>query len=83
MMALGAFLSARRKELGMTQQEVAEKAGVSRALLVRVEQGNLRTEAFKILAIAHALGLEVQLSAAQEDLSRPSLEQVLSGADNG
>ncbi|MDR1430809.1 MAG: helix-turn-helix transcriptional regulator [Propionibacteriaceae bacterium] len=60
---VGVWLAERRRELGMTQHEVAEKARVSRQLLSRVENGSgIRTEFYKILAISKALGVEVILS---------------------
>ncbi|HMR49467.1 MAG TPA: type II toxin-antitoxin system Y4mF family antitoxin [Arachnia sp.] len=55
-----------RKERGLTQAQVAERAGVGRDWVVRLEQGNPRLELSKVLDVVHVLGLEITLSDAPE-----------------
>jgi transcriptional regulator with XRE-family HTH domain len=53
---LGGLIRAARKERKMTAQEVAERAGISRGLLQRVEKGDLKCEigaAFEVAAIVN------------------------------
>lgn len=57
---IGQEVRARRTELGLTQQQLAELAGVSRKFVLRLEQG--RAEAVflrKLLDVLHALGLSL------------------------
>lgn len=56
---LGAALVQARRERGLSQQELAERAGVSRRWLSSVEGGrNLRAEFTLILQVLRALGTE-------------------------
>ena len=51
---LGGLIRAARKERGLTAQELAERAGISRGLLQRIEKGDLKCEmgaAFEVAAI--------------------------------
>ncbi len=49
--------------LGLTQQQLADRARVSRPWLVTVEGGHLRAELGKLLALFAELGLDLELSA--------------------
>ena len=52
----------KRKELGLTQEEVARRAEVSRATVNRLETGNFNNVSFFIVArIAEAVRLELDL----------------------
>jgi HTH-type transcriptional regulator / antitoxin HipB len=56
---LGAALVQARRERGLSQQELAEQAGVSRRWLSSVERGqNLRAEFTLVLQLLRALGTE-------------------------
>lgn len=50
----------RREEAGMSQEELAEKSGVSRTIISGLESGSITTTTTKtLLRIAEALGLRV------------------------
>jgi transcriptional regulator with XRE-family HTH domain len=52
---LGKVISARRKRLGLSQEDLAESSGVDRAFISKVEQGK-RNPSFGIVAnLAHGL----------------------------
>lgn len=59
---LGAVFHQRRADLGLTQAQTAEKAGVARSWLARVEAGqHPRAEVQKVLDLAYALGMAFQV----------------------
>lgn len=63
---LGAVVRARRHELGVSQEELSRRAGVSRPWLSRVEAGrHPRAEMQKILDVLGALELDFTLSPAR------------------
>jgi transcriptional regulator with XRE-family HTH domain len=55
-------IAARRAELGVTQAELAERAGINRATIARIEAGESNVRLENLASIAHALGLRLQLS---------------------
>jgi len=59
----------RRLELGLTQAELAELAGVSRDWVNYFERGKRTVELALVLHLLEALGLEVELSPARADAS--------------
>jgi transcriptional regulator with XRE-family HTH domain len=61
---LGSNLQVWRKLRGLTQGQLAERAGVNRRTIVRLERGDgqVRTEIF--LRVVHALGILDRLSPA-------------------
>ncbi|MEZ5086799.1 MAG: type II toxin-antitoxin system Y4mF family antitoxin [Tessaracoccus sp.] len=69
-----------RKERGLTQAQVAERAGVGRDWVVRLEQGNPRLELAKVLDVLHVLGLEVTFGEVSEsEAEQDPFEAVLRG----
>lgn len=56
---LGREIRARRKNAGMTLTEAAELIGVSRRLLVELENGKREAALSTVFTILRALGLEV------------------------
>lgn len=59
--ALAAVLAARRQELGLTQTELAELAGVARGPVVAAESG--RSVSLEVLlALVQVLGLHLELA---------------------
>jgi HTH-type transcriptional regulator/antitoxin HipB len=58
---LGALVRERRHDLRLSQQQLADRAGVSRPWLVAVEHGHPRAELGKLLALLAELGLVVDL----------------------
>ena len=56
---IGAMIRIRRKRLGMTQQDVAEIAGVQRQTISRVETGNATVAVTTLARVAMVVGLEL------------------------
>ena len=54
----GVILRDRRKELKMTQVELAQKVGTARSYIARVEKGETDIQLSSFLRIAHALKIE-------------------------
>ena len=54
----GEILRDRRKELKITQQELAEKVGTARSYIARVEKGETDIQISSFFRIARALGIE-------------------------
>lgn len=54
----GVILRDRRKELKMTQSELAEKTGIVRSYIARIERGETDMQLSSFLRIAHALKME-------------------------
>jgi y4mF family transcriptional regulator len=57
--AAGAIIRARRTAKGLSQQTLADMAGVSRKFLIDLEAGHDRAELGKTLAVTAALGLSL------------------------
>lgn len=56
---IGDLLRAGRKGLGLTQEQVAEMAGISRPRYREIETGSSAARATTLVNIARALGLEL------------------------
>lgn len=54
----GEILRDHRKELKITQQELAEKVGTARSYIARVEKGETDIQISSFFRIARALGIE-------------------------
>lgn len=73
---LGQAVLARRKSLRLSQQEVAQRSGITRELLVRFERGQVSDfGSRKLLAVLAVLGLEmtfteVGMSGTLDELRR-------------
>ncbi|WP_208786598.1 helix-turn-helix domain-containing protein [[Micrococcus luteus] ATCC 49442] len=67
--AAGAIIRARRTARGLSQQALADMAGVSRKFLIDLEAGHDRAELGKTLAVLAALGLTL---AATDPIPRGS-----------
>ncbi|MGM9736891.1 MAG: helix-turn-helix transcriptional regulator [Candidatus Cryptobacteroides sp.] len=61
------LLRSRRKELGITQQELADRIGRGRSYVNRIEKGETDMQLSSLLRIADALGLAVRLESGQPD----------------
>jgi DNA-binding XRE family transcriptional regulator len=57
----GVILRDRRKELKMTQSELAEKAGTARSYISRIERGDTDMQLSSFLRIVHALKMDFAL----------------------
>lgn len=58
----GEILRQRRKDLGMTQKELAKRIGRERTYINRIEQGETDMQLSSFLRIASALGISLQLT---------------------
>lgn len=67
---LGQQIKARRKALGLTQAEIAERAGISRATLIALEQGSL-TQTDTLRKVGELLGLRLVLETDTTDHNKP------------
>ena len=63
---LGREVAKRRQELGLTQSDVAEKLGLSRASLANLENGRQRIMVHQLFALVNALKLKSILDLVPE-----------------
>ena len=74
--SLGRQIASRRKDLGLSQSDLARKAGISRATLDALENGRSGELGFtKVTNILSALGLALKVHEA--NLQRPTLDELL------
>lgn len=73
-MTLGEKLKARRKALGMSQQELAESIGVTRASVCNWEADQREPSFFAATCLADALGLTLNYLAGKEECIRGQTE---------
>lgn len=66
---VGVCVRERRQQRGWTQAEFADRVGVSRAWVVRLEKGAPRLEAYLVLDALAALGASLTVSEAQAQAS--------------
>ena len=71
---LGGLIRTARKERKLTAQEVADRAGISRGLLQRIEKGNPKCEIGVVFEVATIVG--VVLFDADETMLPKYLSQV-------
>ena len=77
---LGERIAARRRELRMTQPELARRAGVGRSTLAALEGGKMAELGFnKIALILAALGLDLKLVTANR--GRPTFDELKEDRD--
>ena len=63
---IGLMIRERRRSLGLDQEELAGRAGVSRQWIVEIEKGKPRAEIGLVLRTLNALGLGLSVDAADE-----------------
>lgn len=71
---LGLLLRRRRLELGLTQQDLASRIGVSRQWIVEIEKGKPRAEAALLFRVLGALGLQIVVEPV--DLGDPRVVDI-------
>lgn len=72
---IGSEIAARRRSLGMTQAQLASRAGVSRATITALETDAQRELGFnRLMAILTVLSLDLRLTEA--NAGRPTLEDL-------
>ena len=75
---IGAALRARRRAQGLTQLQIAEAAGVSRAFVSDLERGDRSgAELARVLAVIRALDLAVDLTAQEPRSFEAVLERLI------
>ncbi|MBT2554789.1 helix-turn-helix transcriptional regulator [Arthrobacter sp. ISL-5] len=72
---LGAEVRARRAALRLSQQDLADMAGVSERFVRFVEQGKPSVQLDSLLAVLETLGLELRLSTRSRDAARALVSQ--------
>ena len=70
---LGDRLAGARQSTGLTQREVAERAGVGRPTLANIEKGRQRVLYHQMLDLARALGVDPRGLLPVPELSSPAL----------
>jgi len=63
---IGAAIRTRRKRIGMTQQDVAEIAGLQRQTISRVEAGNNAVAVATVARVATVVGLDLLVKPRYE-----------------
>ena len=56
---LGALIREARNDRKLTAQELADRAGISRGLLQRIEKGNLKCEIGAVFEVATIVGIKL------------------------
>jgi HTH-type transcriptional regulator / antitoxin HipB len=80
---VGALIRDQRKRLGLDQQALATRAGVSRKWLMEVERGKARAELGLVLRTLDALGMEIQIEPPAPDRPNarsPDIDQIVEAA---
>ena len=57
---LAEILRCRRKELNLTQEELALKVGKKRTYIARIEKGETDMQLSSFISISHALGIKLK-----------------------
>lgn len=68
--SIGQQIKIRRKELGVTQPDVAELAGISTNTLYKIETGQTSPTIKVVQKIAEVLGMELRLRIKPTGLSK-------------
>ncbi len=69
---VGAEFAARRRELGILQQDLALQAGISRSTLHTIEHGGTGVRWEKVAAVIAALGLEMEFVPIEGAGAKPA-----------
>jgi transcriptional regulator with XRE-family HTH domain len=73
---LNQTLRSRRKELGLTQEELGQRAGVAAKHVSRIENGTHEPKVSTLFALVSALGLELALGETGKVASAPSVRDI-------
>lgn len=71
----GEILRERRRELGLSQAEVAAQVGASRQWVIEVEKGKERAELGLVLRLAEVLGVQFKIHKKAPLAAAPSLSE--------
>lgn len=72
--ALGSLLKDLRARQGLTQAEVAKRAGVSRAFVIKLEDGHPRAELGRVLDVVRSLGVRLTPVGVKRDAEAEAVE---------
>ena len=75
-LAIGARMRTRRRQLGLSQSDLADKLGVSFQQVQKYERGANRVAASTLVAASHALGTTVSWLVGEESSGRDDDEDV-------
>ncbi|MEA2108132.1 MAG: helix-turn-helix transcriptional regulator [Pseudomonadota bacterium] len=64
---LGAAIHARRRQLKVTQKDLAMTCGTGLRFIIDLEKGKPTCQIGKILQVLHALGLKLQITIPSDD----------------
>jgi transcriptional regulator with XRE-family HTH domain len=70
-MKIGLIIKARRKEIKLTLDDVAGKAGISKSALWEVEKGNSDIGFERLRRVAEALDMDIELVKRSFKLTKP------------
>ena len=74
--AIARFVIQRRAELGLTQEQLAERMGTSHSAISRIESGQHRTSVATLQRLADALGVRFVMGFESGPAERPARELV-------
>ncbi len=63
--ALGQAVRTFRRARGLTQQQLADAAGINRGYLVALENGHVTEQVMRIVTLLRVLGVEIVLQDAE------------------
>ena len=69
-------LRSRRKELGMTQEELGQRAGLAAKHVSRIENGTHEPKVSTLFALVSALGLDLALGETGKVVSAPAVKDI-------
>jgi transcriptional regulator with XRE-family HTH domain len=73
---LSQALRSRRKELGLTQDELGQRAGLAAKHVSRIENGTHEPKVSTLFALVSALGLELALGETDKVMHAPSVKDI-------
>lgn len=78
MAVVGERIKERRAELGWTQEQLAQKAGISKSFLSELENGKRSVSADNLLDLARALGvsLDYLMTGQENEEAKPAEVQI-------
>lgn len=69
-------LRSRRKELGLTQEELGQRAGLAAKHVSRIENGTHEPKVSTLFALVSALGLDLALGETGKVVSAPAVKDI-------
>lgn len=78
---IGKIISQKRQQLRLTQQELADRASISRRTLIELEHGRNDIGLRKLLRILLSLGLQLDVRAASNRPTEDQLQEIFGGDD--